>query len=91
MVRIDPRHLNKNRKEAIVDELNRQFSNKVILDVGLCMALWDIQSVGLGQYFPGDGGVHMPVEFRYIVFRPFQDEVIMGKIKNCTREGVHGR
>ncbi|CAG7836060.1 unnamed protein product [Allacma fusca] len=88
-VRIDPKNLTQNRKDAITDELNRLFANRVIIDVGLCMALWDIKSIGLGSYFPGDGGVHSPVDFRFIVFRPFQDEILVGKIKNCTREGVH--
>ena len=77
--------------DAIKDELNRRLSNRVMLNKGLCMVLWDILSVGPGMIYPGDGGVHCQVRFRYIIFRPFHDEIIVGKIKNCTPEGVHGK
>ena len=30
------------------------------------------------------------VRFRFIVFRPFIDEVIVGKIKSSSSEGVRG-
>jgi len=90
-VRIDPVHLTMERLEAIRDELNRTMSNRVMINIGLCMVLWDIKSVGTATVFPGDGGVVSKVSFRFVVFRPFQDEIIMGKIKNCTPEGVHGK
>ena len=31
------------------------------------------------------------VHFRYVVFRPFVDEILVGKIKSCSKEGVNGR
>ena len=37
----------------------------------------------------GDGSSHTRVRFRMLVFRPDLDEVIVGKIKNCSKEGVH--
>lgn len=30
------------------------------------------------------------VHFRYVVFHPFLDEVLVGKIKYCSQEGVYG-
>lgn len=33
---------------------------------------------------------HPPVHFRYVVFHPFLDEILTGKIKYCSQEGVHG-
>jgi len=88
-VRIEPVNLDLDRVEAVTDELNQKLSNRVMMDVGLCMALWDIQSLGDGIIYQGDAGIHCEVKFRYIVFRPFQDEIVIGKIKNCTSDGVH--
>jgi len=88
-VRIAPHHLGHDRVEAVVDELNVKLANRVVLGVGLVMALWDVVEVGQGVIYPGDGGVHCAVKFRAIVFRPFQDEIIVGKIKRCTPEGVY--
>lgn len=30
------------------------------------------------------------VHFRYVVFHPFLDAILVGKIKGCSAEGVHG-
>nr|KAF6374985.1 RNA polymerase III subunit H [Pipistrellus kuhlii] len=30
-----------------------------------------------------------PVHFRYVVFHPFLDEILIGTIKGCSPEGVH--
>lgn len=30
------------------------------------------------------------VNFRYVVFRPFMDEILTGKTKSCSKEGVYG-
>jgi len=88
-VRIEPVNLGLDRVDAIRDELNRKFSNRVVYNVGLAIVLWDIKSIGPGFIFTSDGGVHSKVKFRYVIFRPFQDEIIVGKIKNCTPDGVH--
>ena len=30
------------------------------------------------------------MDFRYVVFHPFLDEILVGKIKYCSQEGVYG-
>lgn len=32
----------------------------------------------------------LSVHFRYVVFHPFLDEILVAKIKYCSQEGVHG-
>ena len=38
--------------------------------------------------FIGDGSSHTRVKFRMLVFRPDLEEVLVGKIKSCSKEGV---
>lgn len=64
---------------------------QVLLNVGLCIALKDITKLGDSLILPGDGASHTEVFFRYIVFRPTIGEVITGKIRSCSREGVHSK
>lgn len=66
-------------------------SLQVVLNVGLCIALHDITRLEDSYIFPGDGAAHTKVHFRYVVFRPFMEEVIIGKIRSCSRDGVHGK
>lgn len=63
---------------------------KVYLNVGLCIALHDITKIEESYIFPGDGASHTKVIFRYIVFRPFMEEILIGKIRSCSIDGVHG-
>jgi len=72
----------------VTDELNRKLANKVLLNVGLCLSLYDLLEIGDSFIFPGDGSSHTRVRFRMLVFRPDIEEVLVGKIKNCSKEGV---
>ncbi|XP_049544674.1 DNA-directed RNA polymerase III subunit RPC8 [Anopheles darlingi] len=88
-VRIAPELFRLKLPEAIKEQINRKLANKVLLNVGLCIALKDIVKLGDSIILPGDGASHTEVHFRYIVFRPMVGDVITGKIRSCSREGVH--
>ncbi|XP_052768075.1 DNA-directed RNA polymerase III subunit RPC8-like isoform X2 [Mya arenaria] len=88
-VRIQPWLFKDDVNDAIVNVLNKKFANKVVHNVGLCIALWDIQQLEDSFLFPGDGAHHTVVYFRFVVFRPFIDEILLGKIKSCSKDGVH--
>lgn len=87
-VKIPPWLFNVDLCDAVKVELNRRFANKVIHNVGLCICLFDVLKYEDSFIFPGDGSSHTKVHFRFIVFHPFVDEVLVGKIKSCSREGV---
>lgn len=72
-----------------MDEVNRKLCNRVVIDVGLCICLYDILEIGKSFILPGDGAAHTKVHFRLLVFRPDQEEVLTGKIKSCSKDGVH--
>jgi len=74
--------------QAITEELNQKYANKVVLNVGLCIALWDLTNREDSYILPGDGGSHTKVSFRLVVFRPFMDQILVGKIKNSSSESV---
>lgn len=38
----------------------------------------------------GCGGLLFAVRFRFVVFRPFIDEIIVGRIRSSSAEGVKG-
>lgn len=66
-------------------------SIQVLLNVGLCIALKEVIHIGDSIILPGDGASHTEVLFRYIVFRPRNGDIITGKIRSCSREGVHSK
>ena len=90
VIRLEPRQFDRDLNEALSDRLNDKMANKVIKDVGLVISLWDIEDIGKSYIFPGgEGSTHTKVTFRLLVFRPFMEEVLVGKIRCCTKEGVH--
>lgn len=62
-----------------------------MIDVGLCIVLKDIINLKDSLILPGDGASHNEVIFQYVVFRPQIGDIITGKIRNCSREGVHSK
>lgn len=88
VVQIQPWNFSHDMKASLEFGLNRKFANKVVHQVGLCIVLFDITEVGDSYILPGSGASHTPVKFRFVVFRPFIDEVLVGKVKSCNRDGV---
>ena len=62
--------------------------NKIIPDVGLCIAFYDFIEVGDPYIYPSEGSVHQYVKFRLVIFRPFPSEIIIGKVVDCNKEGL---
>jgi len=79
IVHVKPWQFDQDLRVVVEDELNKKYANKVIYELGLCIALFDILKIEDSYVFPGDGSSHTRVTFRYVVFRPFIDEVLQGK------------
>ncbi len=89
IVHVKPWQFDEDLKTVIENELNKKYANKVVFELGLCIALFDIIKIEDSYVFPGDGSSHTRVTFRFVVFRPFIDEVLVGKVKSCSKEGVY--
>ncbi|CAD5124234.1 DgyrCDS12529 [Dimorphilus gyrociliatus] len=87
-IKIQPWNFGKKRTGVILDALNNKLSNKVINDVGMCLTVWDLLKIDDSCILPGDGATHTNVSFRAVVLRPFVDEILVGKIKSCSKESV---
>jgi DNA-directed RNA polymerase III subunit RPC8 len=90
LVQISPQDLSPRKKsmEAIEDNLNLKYANKVIQKVGLCICIYDISNTSEGLIGHGTGMVNVNVEFRLLVFRAFKGEIIQGKIGNSSDSGI---
>jgi len=88
-VSIPPRLFNVPLATAVKIELNKRLANRVVVGVGLCICLYDIVELGKSFIFHGEGSSNTEVHFRFVVFRPAIGEVIIGKLRSCSREGIH--
>jgi len=88
LIQIAPEDFEKKSKEAIEDNINQKYANKVVQQVGLCICLWDLYKTSEGLIGHTTGIVHVNVEFRLVVFRPFKGEILLGKISSASQHGI---
>ncbi|KAK8971223.1 hypothetical protein KSP40_PGU012760 [Platanthera guangdongensis] len=74
--------------DAIKGELEMQFLDKVITNLGLCISVYDIFSIDGGFIFPGDGCSTYEVIVRLVMFRPYVGEILRGKIEESNEDGL---
>ncbi|CAG8447151.1 8307_t:CDS:2 [Diversispora eburnea] len=87
-IHIQPYDFHKPKYEALTDEINRIYANKVIQEIGLCICLFDILSASEEVVHYGNGASYANVTFRLVVFRPFIGEILEGTVSSNTAEGV---
>ncbi|EFO22870.1 RNA polymerase Rpb7 domain-containing protein [Loa loa] len=87
-VRIKPHQFGEPFEPMLMKRLNEQFANKIVPGLGLCIIIYDLVDIGASYILPGDGSTHTKVKFRFVVFRPFIDEVIEAKVLSSNAEGL---
>ena len=87
-------------EQAIYNEIDQRYPNRVLMDVGLVIARYNNNmskdngdttpslTVSHGVCVPGQAGAHHHCSFRLIVFRPFVEEVCVGRILRSDEKGV---
>uniref|UniRef100_A0A7S4AD52 RNA polymerase III subunit Rpc25 domain-containing protein n=1 Tax=Pseudo-nitzschia australis TaxID=44445 RepID=A0A7S4AD52_9STRA len=74
---------------ALHNEIDLKYPNRILMNVGLVICRYgSCLKITNGSCVPGDGGSHHECLFRLVVFRPFVDEVCVGKIVKSTPEGL---
>lgn len=67
--------------------MNAKYADRIIHKVGLCVCFHSIISASEGLIGHGTGTVHVNVDFRVLVFRPFKGEILAATIAGFSRKG----
>ena len=89
IVKVTPRKFAQDQLSIISTILDNKFANKVVVNLGLCISLFDVYQVEDAFILAGEGGYHIRAHFRFIVFRPFMNEIIVGRVKSSSSDGIH--
>lgn len=88
-IRIPPNMLSMPTMAAVHSEMDRRYPNRVLMDVGLVISRYgNCLRIGDGICVNGDGGAHHECLVKLVVFRPFVEEVCLGKIVKSTADGI---
>ncbi|KAL7722233.1 DNA-directed RNA polymerase III subunit RPC8 [Entamoeba marina] len=74
--------------QCVIGEINSKYQNKMIEGKGIGVMLYDIEKIHDGVIQIGTGDVYYDVAFNYVVFKPFQGEVIEGKVLRSLSSGI---
>ena len=87
-LKILPEQFDRDTSEVLIEQIDIKYSNKVLLDVGLCVGFYDFLEVQEAYVYPGEGSCHQVVKFRLIVYRPFVGETLTGRISHSDSQGI---
>jgi DNA-directed RNA polymerase subunit E' len=80
IVRIPPKEFGEPITKAALMHLRKSSENVLDRDVGLMIAVIDIDDIGQGRLMPGDGATYHSVQYRVLVFKPIRGELIEGNV-----------
>ena len=87
-LKIPPEKFSRDHKEVLVEQIDIKYANRILEHVGFCIAFYDFVSIDDPYVYPAEGCVHQLVRFRMIVFRPFEGEVLVGRISSFSKNGI---
>eukprot|EP00904_Undaria_pinnatifida_P001880 jgi/Undpi1/11693/HiC_scaffold_36.g13988.m1 len=87
-VKVAPGTFSGDSLDVLTAQIEAKFADRVIANVGLCVALHSYETIGDPYVYPSDGAAHYKVRFRLLVFRPFVGEILAGKVSSCTEHGI---
>ena len=89
-VKIAPANLGKSTLEAVTQELESLYVDKVLPECGgLVVTLYSIKSIQGGAVLAGEGCVCFDVTFDVVLFKPFIGEVLEGTLTSADASGAH--
>ena len=87
-VKVQPENFQDDMAQPVVSEIQRLYSNKVIVDVGLCVCVHQVLEMGDMYIYANEGAAYIVTVFNMVVFRPFVDEVLTGSIRSIDEAGL---
>ena len=87
-VRVPPEHLGDDLEESVEEGLRAEKEGNIDSEIGVVLAIEDINSVEGGKIEPEDAGVHYEVEYSAMVYEPELHEVVTGEVVDITSFGA---
>ena len=83
-----PDQFDRDSSEVLIEQIESKYSNKVLLEVGLCVSFYDFLEVQDAFVYPAEGACHQVVKFRLVIYKPIKDELLIGKVTQSDEYGL---
>lgn len=85
---VPPTKLNLETEKAIKESIEERFEGKIINEIGVILAITEIDKIGDGRILPGDASVYYPVTFKALTWMPQDHEIVEGEVVDITEFGA---
>lgn len=87
-IRVPPKYFGLDLTEALLKSIKLNYDGVISTELGVVVDVLKVNTVGDGRVIFGDGASYYTTTFELLVFKPEQQEVIAGKIKDIADFGA---
>jgi len=87
-IAVPPAKFNKDLNTSIKESIQEKYEGMINNQIGVILAVKDIEEVGEGLIHPGDPSVHYSVNFKLLTWMPKQHEVVEGEVIDIAEFGA---
>jgi len=87
-IRVAPKYFGLDLTEALLKSIKVKFDGMIDAELGIVVDVLKVSTVGDGNIIFGDGASYYTTTFELLAFKPEQQEVISGKIKDIADFGA---
>ena len=90
-IAVPPTKLGSNIEKAVKESIEEGFEGKIDNNVGVVLAVTDIDEIREGTIVPGNPSVIYPVKFKLLTWMPKEHEIVEGEVVDITEFGAFVR
>lgn len=88
MIRVPPKEFRGDLKLAVLKIAQQEYEGIVDDELGIVVAVTQVDEVGEGKVVPGDGAAYYEAAFDVLTFRPEIQEIVPGNVSEVTEFGA---
>src|SRR3990172_404365 len=90
-IAVPPRKLGSDIRKSVKESIEESFEGKIDNDVGIVLAVTEIDEIKEGTIVPGNPSVIYPVRFKILSWMPKEHEIVEGEVVDITEFGAFVR
>jgi DNA-directed RNA polymerase subunit E' len=90
-ISVPPQNLNLELEDSVKESLETKFEGSINTDIGVILAIIEVDGIEEGVVLPGDPSVHYPVKFKLLSWMPREHEIVEGEVVDITEFGAFVR
>jgi DNA-directed RNA polymerase subunit E' len=87
-IAVPPTKLGSDVKKSVKESIEEGFEGKIDNEVGVVLAVTEIEEIREGTIVPGNPSVIYPVKFKLLTWMPMEHEIVEGEVVDITEFGA---